>query len=342
MRAFVLDRYGAGQPLRLAEVPDPAPGDEDVLIEVHAAGLNPLDSKVRDGHFKVFLPYRTPLILGHDVAGKVIQVGKAVRGFAVGDAVYARPRDGRIGTLAERIAVPAGDVALKPARLSMTDAASLPLTALTAWQALVERGQVKTGDKVLIHAGAGGFGVVAIQLARYLGASVATTVSPAGAELVRSLGAETLIDYGSQDFTKVLSGHDVVISSLDEPTLERSVDVLKPGGVLISLTGPPDPPFARDMNLSLPLRLLVAVLSRKIRRRARARSVDYQFLFMRADGDQLSKITALVETGAIRPVLDRVFAFEDTSAAFAYLDQGHAKGKVVVEVRQEIASKPRL
>lgn len=334
MKAFVLDRYGKGQALRLADLPDPVPGDDDVLIEVHAAGLNPLDSKIRDGAFKLLLPYRTPLVLGHDVAGRVVQVGRAVRQFSVGDEVYARPRDGWIGTLAELIAAPAADVARKPANLSMAEAAALPLTALTAWQALVERGQVRPGHKVLIHAGAGGVGVMAIQLAKHFGATVATTTGRSGEQLVRDLGAEIVIDYRSQDFATQLQDQDFVLASQDAETLARSLKVLKRGGLLISLSGPPDKAFARAQGLNILLRQLMGLLSAGIRRKARARGVDYQFLFMRADGGQLSRITALVEAGAIRPVIDRRLPFEAVNEALAYLDQGHARGKVVVELRR--------
>jgi len=332
MKAYLLDRYGKREMLRWADVPDPVPGDEDVLIEVHAAGLNPLDGKIRDGAFKPLLPYRMPLILGHDVAGRIVKLGKAVRNFAVGDEVYARPRDGRIGTFAELIAVPAVDVACKPANLSMVEAAALPLTALTAWQALVERGGIAAGRKVLIHAGSGGVGVVAIQLAKHLGATVATTVGSGGAELVRDLGADIVIDYKAQDFATLLEGQDLVLASQDARTLRRSLDVLKPGGQLISISEPPDPDFARADGLNWPLRSLFALLSLGIRRKARRGGAHYQFLFMRADGGQLAAITKLVEAGAIRPVIDRVFAFDAVNDALAYVDRGRTKGKVVIEL----------
>lgn len=329
MKAFVLDRYGKRETLRLTDLSEPTVGDDDVLIEVHAAGLNPLDSKIREGAFKLLLPYTLPLVLGHDLAGRVVKVGKEVRDFIVGDEVYSRPRDGRIGTLAERIAVPAADVARKPANLSMAEAASLPLTALTAWQALIELGQLKPGQKVLVHAGSGGVGVVAIQLAKHLGASVATTVG-AGADLARQLGADVVVDYRSEDFTKVAPGQDLILASQDAATLMRSVDALKAGGMLISLSGPPVPAFARERGLNWLLRALFGLLSLKIRRKARAHGVDYRFLFMRADGRQLAELAALVEAGAIRPVIDRSFPFHQANEAFAYLDQGRAKGKVVV------------
>lgn len=335
MKAYILDRYAKKGALRLGERPDPALRDTDVLIEVYAAGLNQLDSKIRDGEFKPILPYRPPLVLGHDVAGKVVRVGPNARRFKVGDAVYARPRDRRIGTFAEFIAVDEADVALKPANLTMEEAASIPLVGLTAWQVLVKRADLKPGQKVLIHAGSGGVGTVAIQLAKHLGATVATTASAANADLVRSLGADVFIDYKTQDFAKILSGYDVVLNSLDGDTLERSLDVLRPGGKLISISGPPDPAFAKAQGLNAILKLVLGVLSGKIRRKAAAKGIDYSFLFMRADGEQLGRITALIEAGDIRPVLDRTFAFADLNAAFAYIETGRAKGKVVVTVKED-------
>jgi NADPH:quinone reductase-like Zn-dependent oxidoreductase len=337
MKAFFLDGYAKKATLRLGEAPEPTVGDKDVLVEVHAAGLNLLDSKIRDGAFKPILPYRTPLVLGHDVAGKVVRVGTAVRRFKVGDEVYSRPRDGRIGTFAEFIAIVEDDVALKPRNLSMEEAAGVPLTALTAWQVLVDRAGLKPGQKVLIHAGSGGVGILAIQLAKHLGASVATTASAAGADLVRSLGADVVVDYKTEDFAELLSGYDVVLNSLDDETLERSLDVLKPGGKLISISGPPDPAFAKAQGLNWIVRQVIGLGSRKIRSKAKARQVDYSFLFMRANGEQLGRISALIEAGDIRPVIDRVFPFEDLNAALAYIDTGRAKGKVVVSLKPSAA-----
>ncbi len=335
MKAYIRDRYAKKAPLRFGERPDPALRDNDVLIEVYAAGLNLLDSKIRDGEFKPILSYRPPLVLGHDVAGMVVRVGPKARRFKVGDAVYARPRDGRIGTFAELIAVDEADVALKPANLTMEEAASLPLVGLTAWQVLVERAKLKPGQKVLIHAGSGGVGTFAIQLAKHLGATVATTASATNADLVRSLGADVVIDYKTQDFAQALSGYDVVLNSLDGETLERSVEVLKPGGKLISISGPPDPAFAKAQGLNPILQLVLRLLSRKIRHKTAAKKADYSFLFMRGDGEQLQQITGLVEAGAISPVVDRTFPFADLNAAFAYIETGRAKGKVVVTVKDD-------
>ncbi|MER8708554.1 NADP-dependent oxidoreductase [Mesorhizobium sp. M1088] len=333
MKAFVVDKYNKKGALRLAEMPEPELQDSDVLVEVHAAGVNLLDSKVKTGEFKLILPYRRPFILGHDVAGKVIRVGSKVSKFKVGDEIYARPRDGRIGTFAEFIAVNEADVALKPENLSMEEAASIPLVGLTAWQTLIERANLKKGQKVFIQAGSGGVGTFAIQLAKHLGGTVATTASAASADLVKSLGADVVVDYRKDDFEKVLSGYDVVLNSQDAKTLEKSLRVLKPGGKLISISGPPDAEFAREKGLNLMLRLVLRFLSRGIRAKAKRRGVQFSFLFMWAQGDQLSKITALIETGAIRPVVDRVFPFEATNDALAYVETGRAKGKVVIKVR---------
>lgn len=333
MKAFILDRYGKKAPLRLGEASEPALQDDDILVEVHAAALNLLDSKVRDGEFKPILPYRPPFILGHDVAGKVVRVGAKVSAFKVGDEIYARPRDGRVGTFAEFIAINAADAALKPKTLSMEEAASIPLVGLTAWQVLVERAKLQKGQKVLIHAGSGGVGTFAIQLAKSLGASVATTTSTGNIALVRSLGADVVVDYKRDDFEKVLSGYDVVLNSLDGQTLEKSLGALKPGGQLISISGPPDPQFAKAAGLNGVLQLVMGLLSRSIRKKARARGASYAFVFMRASGQQLGQITALIEAGAIKPVVDRVFPFKALNEAMAYVESGRVRGKVVIKVK---------
>jgi NADPH:quinone reductase-like Zn-dependent oxidoreductase len=332
VKAFVVDKYKKKGALRLVNMPEPKLQDNDVLIRIHATAVNLLDSKVRDGEFKLLLPYRPPFVLGHDVAGMVVSVGPKVRQFKVGDAVYARPRDHRVGTFAELIAIDEADVALKPKNLDMAEAASIPLVALTAWQALVEVGKVKPGQKVFIQAGSGGVGTIAIQLAKHLGARVATTTSAKNVELVRSLGSDLVIDYNAQDFEKVLSGYDLVLNSQDPKTLEKSLRVLKPGGQLISISGPPDPAFAEQFGLNPFLKLVMRLLSRGVRKKAKRLDVHYSFLFMRAQGQQLSEITSLIESGVIRPVVDKVFPFERTGDALAYVETGHAKGKVVITV----------
>lgn len=333
MKAFVLERYGKQAALQSADVPVPALRDDEVLVEVHAAGVNLLDSKIRDGEFKLILPYRLPLILGHDVAGVVVQVGPRVRQFKPGDEVYARVDDFRIGTFAEFVPVKETSLAFKPTHLTMEEAASIPLVGLTAWQALVEKAGLKKGQKVFIQAGSGGVGTFAIQLARHLGATVATTTSASNTPLVQGLGANVVVDYKTQDFEKALHDYDVVLHSQDGPTLAKSLRVLKAGGQLISISGPPDPAFGQEIKASGLVRLVMRLLSAGVRRKARSLGLGYTFLFMRANGAQLQEITRLIEAGAIRPVVDKVYPFAATNEALAYIAAGRAKGKVVIKVR---------
>jgi NADPH:quinone reductase-like Zn-dependent oxidoreductase len=314
-------------------MPDPAVGENDVLVQVHAAGVNVLDSKIKAGDFKLLLPYRLPLVLGNDVAGIVVRTGVRVRQFEVGDEVYARPETLRIGAFAELIAMNESVVARKPAALGMEEAASIPLVALTAWQVLVERANLRKGQKVLIHAGSGGVGTIAIQLAKHLGAFVATTTSAPNAEWVKRLGADVVIDYRKDDFEKILQDYDVVLNSLGGDVLEKSLRVLKPGGKLISISGPPDPAFAKDIGAPWFVRQVMRLLSYRIRKNAARRNVGYSFLFMKPSGDQLREIGSLIDSGVIRPVVDKVFPFASTNEALAYVETGRAKGKVVVRVK---------
>ena len=333
MKAFLIDRYGKGAALRLGEVPEPELPEDEVLVHIHATSVNPVDTKIRDGEFKLILPYRLPLILGNDAAGVVVRVGSKVRKFKTGDEVYGRPAKDRIGTFAEFIAINEADVAMKPKNLTMEEAASVPLVALTAWQALVDRANLKKGQKVLIHAGSGGVGTIAIQLAKHIGATVATTTSTANVDLVRSLGADVVVDYKKDDFENVLQDYDVVLNSLGKDTLEKSLRVLKPGGKLISISGPPDPEFARENGSGWLLQQAMRFLSSRIRRKSKRQGVSYSFLFMKPSGAQLEQIASLIEAGVIRPIIDRVFPFEKTNEALAYVETGRARGKVVVAVR---------
>jgi len=334
MKAFVVERYGDAGAVRAGEMPDPPLGEDDVLVQIHAASVNPLDLKTRDGAFKAILPYRVPFVLGNDLAGVVVGVGAGVTRFTAGDEVYARPDQNRIGAFAELIAIHQDDVAIKPTGLTMEEAASIPLVSLTAWQALVERANLQAGQKVLIHAGSGGVGTIAIQLAKQLGARVATTTGTANIDLVKSLGADVIVDYKTQSFEKVLHDYDVVLDTLGGQTLEKSLQVLKPGGKLISIAGPPDPAFAKELGANPVVSLVMTAMSFRIRQRARRHHVTYSFLFMRASGDQLREITALIEAGKIRPVVDRVFPFESTRDALTYVEEGRARaGKVVVTMR---------
>ena len=328
MKAFVVTHYGPDG-LKAADIPAPSVGPRDVLVDIRAASINPLDKMVRNGEFKQLIKYKRPFALGHDLAGTVTQVGADVRGFKVGDEVYARPRDLRIGAFAEQIAIDAADVALKPASLSFEEAAAVPLVALAAWQALVDAAEIRPGQKVLVHAGAGGLGSTVVQLAKHLGAYVATTAHTNDVGRVRALGADEIIDFTQQDFTDVLSGYDVVLDSLGPASLEKSLTVLKPGGLAISVAGPPDPGFATQLGQPL-LKPVMALLSRKVRRRAKKLGVRYSFFFMRASGTQLATLAELYDSGTLRPVLDRTFPFDRTLDAMAYVEQGKAAGKIVV------------
>lgn len=328
MKAFVISQYKG--PLEAADVPEPVVGEHDVLVQVRAAGLNQLDEKIRTGEFKQILPYKFPLVLGHDVAGVILRVGAKVQAFKPGDEVYGRPRKDSIGSFAERIAVPEADLALKPASISFDEAGALPLVALTAWQALIERGNVQPGQKVLIHAGAGGVGSIAIQLAKHLGATVATTVSAANMDFVRGLGADIVVDYRNEDFEQRLSDYDLVLDSLGGENLKKSLRVLKPGGKAIGISGPPTPDFAREAGLNAVLRLAITGLSAGVRRQTRKLGVSYEFLFMHASGGQLGRIASLVDEGVLRPIVGRVLPFDQTAQALQDLDRGGVRGKIVI------------
>jgi NADPH:quinone reductase-like Zn-dependent oxidoreductase len=332
VKAFLIDRYGRENG-RIGQVAEPELRENDVLIEVHAASVNLLDSKIRSGEFKLILPYRLPLILGNDVAGVVVRVGSRVKRFKPGDEVYGRPEKDRIGTFAEYISMAESDVAMKPKTLTMEEAASVPLVALTAWQALVERADLKKGQKVFIQAGSGGVGSIAIQLAKHLGATVATTTGTANVEWVKSLGADVVIDYKKQNFEEILNDYDVVLDSQGPKTLGKSLQVLKPGGKLIGIAGPPDPDFAEELGANGIVRLMMGLLSRGIRKKAKSRNQSYSFLFMRASGEQLQEITSLIDAGEIRPIIDRVFPFEETMEALAQVESGRTKGKIVIKVK---------
>jgi len=330
MKAFVVSRYGKDM-VRAAEVPKPQVGRRDVLVKVSAVSINPLDSMVRNGEFKALLKYKPPFILGHDVAGVVTEIGSDVGDFAVGDEVFARPRDLRIGTFAEYIAIDQDDVALKPAALSLHAAAAVPLVALAAWQMLVDRAHVQPGQKVLVHAGTGGLGSTVIQLAKHLGADVATTANGAKEQLVRVLGADVVIDYRTTDFAEALSGYDLVVDSLGGENLIKSFTVLKPGGLAIGVTGPPDAGFAKQLGAPKPFEFVLSFLSRKVRKAAKKLGVRYEFFFMHASGDQLRELAALYDAGGLRPVVDTTFTFDRTLEAIAFAESGKAKaGKVIV------------
>jgi len=334
MRAFIVKRYGKKEKLYLTKLSEPNVKENDVLVQIHSAGVNLLDSLIRNGDFKLFLPYKPPFINGHDMAGVVTKVGSKVSKFKIGDEVYSRVGDHRMGTFAEYISVNEVDLALKPKNLTMEEAGSIPLVGLTAWQALVELGNVKKGQKVFIQAGSGGVGTFAIQLAKHLGAYVATTTSGPNIDWVKKLGADLIIDYKTEDFETKLRDYDLVVhSNRDTKILEKSLRILKPGGQLISLVGPPTPAFAEEIGLPWYLKFVTKLLSSGAKKKAKKLNASFLFLFMRADGSQLGKITQLIEADIIKPVIDKVFPFEQSNEAMTYVESGHTKGKVVIKVK---------
>jgi len=334
MKVLVLKRYGKADQIEFADVPNPLIKPNEILVRIHAVGLNPIDYMIPKGAFKPMLKFDLPATLGSDLAGTVVEVGSQVTRFKAGDAVFASLFDLGNGSLAEFAAVPEHVAALKPANLNFVQAASIPMVALTCWQALNERIKVTPGQKVFIPAGSGGIGTFAIQLAKYLGAHVGTTTSTANVDLVRSLGADDVIDYKKQEFENVLSGYDVVLGTVRGDGIEKALRILKPRSNVVSLIGPPDVPFAKARGMNFLMTFIFGLLSRKIIRLAKRQDSNYSFLFVRPDGEQLGKISKLIEAGTIRPVVDKVFPFVQAKQALAYLEQGRSKGKVVVELEQ--------
>jgi NADPH:quinone reductase-like Zn-dependent oxidoreductase len=332
MKALTFTRYGKRNSVTFANLPRPVPKPDEILVEVHAAGLNPIDNMVPKGTFKPMLRFRLPATLGSDLAGVVVEVGSRVTRFKPGDAVYASIFDLGNGALAEYAVVPESTAAPKPASLDFVQAASVPMVGLTSWQALKERARLKPGQKVFIPAGSGGIGTFAIQLAKYLGARVGTTTSTGNVDLVRSLGADDVIDYKKQQFEDVLRDYDAVLGTVRGDAIEKALRILKPGSTVVSLIGPPDAAFGRARGMNFFMVFVFGLLSRRIVRLAKKRGVEYSFLFVHPDGGQLAEIGQLLDSGRIRPVIDRVFSFDQAKEALAYLDNGRAKGKVVVSL----------
>jgi len=332
MKALTFKRYGKSPDIGFAEIPRPALKADELLVQVHAASVNPVDNMILTGMFKPLLHLQLPATLGGDLAGVVTEVGSRVTRFKPGDAIFAKISDLGTGAIAEFAVVPERFAAPKPANLDFVQAASILTVGLTSWQALKERANLRAGQKVFIPAGSGGVGTFAIQLAKHLGAKVGTTTSTGNVELVRRLGADEVVDYKKQEFEKVLRGYDAVLGTLKGEELERSISILRPGGRIVSLVAPLDAAFARARGLNVVLRFVLGLMSRKIMRLARKQDVTYSFLFSRPEGAQLAEIGKLIETGKIQPVIDKVYPFEQAKEALAYLAQGRARGKVVVKM----------
>lgn len=327
MKAALIERYRG--PLQLRDVPRPVPSEGELLVQVKAASVNPVDFKIREGKLKPLIRYRMPLVLGQDLSGVVVESRSAK--FKAGDEIYARLDKDRIGAWAEYALVRESAAAPKPLKLGHVEAASIPLVGLTAWQAMVDIGRVGPGSRVLIHAGSGGVGTFAIQLAKHLGAWVATTAGARNLELVRSLGADEAIDYRAARFDEVLEDLDFVLDTQGGETLRRSFSVVKRGGCVVSIGGLPDAKFALKWG-SNPLLVaslfLMTLPETLLARKAGAR---YEYLFMHADGAALARIAELLDAGAIHPVIDKTYPLDEIAAALSYSESGRATGKVVIQ-----------
>lgn len=333
MKALILKRYGGLEQVSFADLPQPAVKPDELLVQIHAAGLNPIDCMVPKGTFKPILSFQLPATLGSDLAGVVVGVGSRVTRFKPGDAVFASTFDLGTGSFAEFAVVPERAAALKPANLDFPQAASIPMVGLTSWQALKIRMNLKAGQKVFIPAGSGGIGTFAIQLAKHLGAKVGTTTSTGNVEFVRNLGADDIVDYKKQNFEELLHEYNAALGTVRGDAIEKSLRILKSGSTVVSLVGPPDAAFARARGMNFFMGLLFGLLSRKIIHHAGKRGVAYSFLFVQPDGRQLAEIGELLETGSIRPVIDKVFPFDEAKDALDYLGKGRARGKVVVQMK---------
>ncbi|GHD58139.1 NADP-dependent oxidoreductase [Jeongeupia chitinilytica] len=308
MKAIRIHRYGGPEVLQLDEVPVPVPAADELLVRVKAAGVNPVDWKIREGWRADLLQHRLPLTLGWDVAGVVESVGSSVTGFKAGDAIYARPDASRDGCYADYVVVRAGEAAIMPPTITFDEAAGVPLAALTAWKALFDEAGLKAGQRVLIHAGAGGVGGFGIQLAKHAGAHVIATASTDNLALLRLLGADVVVDYTRENFIVRAPDVDVVFDTIGGETQDRSWACLKPGGVLVSVVSEPDPETAQQ-------------------HRARGALV-----VVRPDGPRLAELAKLIDAGAVTVVIDDVYPLEAAREAHEHSQTGHARGKIVLHV----------
>jgi alcohol dehydrogenase len=333
MRAFLLDRYGGPESARLAEVPRPEPRDRDVLIHVHAAGLNPVDYKIREGKLKPITDYSLPVVLGNELSGTVIARGAAATRFAIGDAVFARVAKDRLGAFAEYACVDEDCVARVPSSIDLVHAAAVPLAALTAMQCLRDELALQRGQRLLVNGGAGGVGTFAIPLARLFGLDVTATASARGADLVRSLGANRVIDYTTTPLASLARDFDGALDLVGGDSLSALFALVKPGGAVVSIAGLPEPQTARkDLGRGSVLAFLFWMISFPLRQVARRNGVRYRYKFMHPSGTELTELAQLIDAGTLPVTVDRVFPFAQIADAFAYLEQGRAKGKVVVRM----------
>jgi NADPH:quinone reductase-like Zn-dependent oxidoreductase len=331
MRAYVLKRYGGPEGSLLMDVPAPAPRPRDILVDVWAAGLNPVDFKFRQGKLRAILRPKLPLVLGNELAGEVIAVGSCVKRFRVGDRVFARVAKDRAGAFAEQACIDEDDAAHMPRNLDFTAAAAVPLAGLTALQALRDELGVKPGQKLFISGGAGGVGTFAIQIAKWLGAHVTTTASKRGEALVRSLGCDEVIDYTVQDISDEKGRFDAGFDLIGGKTLEQMFEIMKPGTKIVSVAALPEPQTAiRDLGGRRALSAVFWLISYGIRSRARRAGISYRYLLMHPSGSDLALLAELIEQGKLKATVDRTYPFAKITEALDYVESGRAKGKVVV------------
>ena len=331
MKAAAMQSFGGPEKINISDLPVPAIGSGEMLVRMKSASINPIDWKTMLGKVKILIQYPFPLVPGSDGAGVVETIGPGVSRFKVGDRVYFRPGKDRIGTFSQYFVVRETEAAVFPSKLSFDEAASLPLAGLTSWQAL-DLASVKAGDQVLIHAGAGGVGALAVQLARARGAIVTATCSAKNADFVRSLGATTIIDYRTEDYTSGGKRFDFVFDTQGGKETNRCMDVLKPGGMVVSIANPPDPIEAVKFGRPWYVKLLLQLANIAPNRAARKRGVQYRALLMDASSSQLEEMGKLIERGSLNPVIDKIFSFSATRDAIAYQMLGHSRGKVIIHI----------
>ena len=308
MKAVRIHEYGGRDVLRYEDCPLPAITDDEVLIRVIATAINPVDWKIREGYLQEMIPYEFPLTLGWDLSGIVEETGKNVKSFTIGDAVYSRPEITRNGAYAEYIAVRENEVAIKPTTVSFAEAASIPLAGITAWEAVIDSGEIKKGQSILIHAASGGVGSLAVQLAKWKGATVFATSSGKNSAFVQSLGADEVIDYRSVRFQDVVKDVDVVFDTIGGDVQENSWSVLKQGGILVSVVQPPD------------------------EERAKKAGAVGKFVFIQPNAGILRELASLIDSGVIRPIVGAEFSLQDISKAHELSESGRARGKIVIHV----------
>jgi len=336
MRGFEFVGYGGPEKMRLSEVPPPSVGPTDVLVRVQAAGINPVDFRIREGAMRSFDHRSFPFVAGGEIAGTVESIGSSVEGFTLGETVFARLNKSLLGGLAEFVAVDQSLLAHIPANLSFPEAAGVPLAGLTALQMLRDELKITPGYRLYIVGGAGGVGTFAIQIAKHLGAYVATTASPSGLALVTSLGADEVVDYTTTNVTDVLHGFDGALDLRGGNDLVAAMRVVKAGGAIVSVAGIPEPQTARvDLNRKGLLPLIFWFASRKVRRAAKLRGVSYRRPFMRPSGADLTDLATMIEEGSVRVIVEATYPLHEAAAAFAHLERGHAKGKIIVTLEPE-------